>query len=36
MVPELHFELFESQVVQVDFKTNKFGFINSQSVPGSY
>ena len=37
MVPELSrsFELFESQVVQVDFKTNKFGFINSRSVPGS-
>ena len=32
MVPELprNFELFESQVVQVDFETNKFGFINSE------
>ena len=37
MVPELPRQilLFESQIVQVEFKTNKFGFLNSQSVPGS-
>ena len=37
MVPELPRQilLFESQIVQVEFKTNKFGFLNSQSVSGS-
>ena len=38
MFPELprQISLFETQVIQVEFKTNKFGFLNSQSVTGSY